>query len=85
MRNGLLNIGNIRYWYKEGKFHRLNGPAVESLNGEKYWYKEGKLHRIDGPAAEYSDGRKCWYYKGEYIDCSSQKEFEQLIRLRIFW
>jgi hypothetical protein len=54
-------------WYKEGKLHRLDGPAVEYSNGRKYWYKEGKRHREDGPAIEYSNGtREWWIYDIEY-------------------
>ena len=50
------------------------------------WRNEkGELHRENGPAREYSDGRKDWYYQGKYIDCSSQKQFEQLIKLKVFW
>lgn len=30
-----------RYWYKEGLFHRENGPGVEYKDGTKRWYKEG--------------------------------------------
>lgn len=26
-----------KFWYQEGKRHRLNGPAVELENGEKAW------------------------------------------------
>jgi len=25
-------------WYKEGKCHRLDGPAIEYVNGFKSWY-----------------------------------------------
>ena len=46
-----LNIS--KYWYKEDKLHREDGPAVELVRGQKEWYKEGKLHRIDGPAVEW--------------------------------
>jgi len=31
-----------KYWCKEGKLHRLDGPAVE-YSGGKCWYYEGKL------------------------------------------
>jgi hypothetical protein len=49
------------HWYKEGKFHREDGPAIEFVDGENHWYKEGKLHREDGPAVEYPDGTKEWW------------------------
>ena len=38
------------YWYKKGKCHREDGPAIEYASGRKYWYKEGIRHREDGPA-----------------------------------
>ena len=28
-------------WYRNGKYHREDGPAVELANGDKYWYIEG--------------------------------------------
>lgn len=52
-------------WYKEGKQHRIDGPAVEHWNGSKHWYVEGKRHRVNGPAFESPDGTKCWYIEGE--------------------
>ena len=52
-------------WFKEGKHHRLDGPALEFADGEKRWFKDGELHRLDGPAFEYSNGTKFWYKDGE--------------------
>jgi len=40
--------GNKRY-YKNGYYHREDGPAVIS-DKEERWYYEGLLHREDGPA-----------------------------------
>jgi hypothetical protein len=31
-------------WYKEGKYHREDGPAVEYQDGTKYWYLENNLY-----------------------------------------
>ncbi len=44
-----------RAWRVRGKLHRLDGPAVESLDvygvlRKQEWYHDGKLHRLDGPA-----------------------------------
>ncbi len=47
-----------------GRFHRLDGPAVEYADGEKSWYKNGLKHRLDGPAVERSDGTRHWYKDG---------------------
>jgi antitoxin component YwqK of YwqJK toxin-antitoxin module len=72
------NNGNKKYeeWYKDGLYHREDGPARISYfdNGSKeyeHWYKDGKRHREDGPARiSYNpDGNKnyeYWYKDGEY-------------------
>ena len=31
-----------KWWYLNGKYHREDGPAVESANGTKLWYLNGK-------------------------------------------
>ena len=31
-----------KIWYKNGLWHRENGPAVEFRNGDKAWYKNGR-------------------------------------------
>lgn len=50
-----------KYWYRDRKRHRDNGPAVECLNGHTEWWINGKLHRLDGPAVEKTDGTKIWF------------------------
>lgn len=76
-------------WTKQGQLHREDGPAVEDSDGSyKAWYVNGQLHREDGPAQIYNDanGEKCWWWLNhKIIDCSTQEEFEQLIKLRLFW
>ena len=54
-----------KYWYKNGNFHREDGPAIERANGSKEWWINGNLHREDGPAVEYSNGNKYWYIEGK--------------------
>ena len=56
--------GTIR-WYQNGKCHRLDGPAIEYIYGDKFWYRNGQIHRIDGPAIEYANGDKSWYQNGK--------------------
>jgi hypothetical protein len=63
-------------WYTEDGDVLYYLPFVE---GEK-----DKLHRLDGPAIEYISGEKAWYYKGIKVDCQSQEEFEQKIKLLAF-
>lgn len=68
-------FGNKR-WFLKGKFHRIDGPALEYVDGEKHWYINGKLHRADGPAVDFPDGVKYW--------CLDYKQysFEEWDRLR---
>ena len=62
----IFPIGD-KFWYVEGKWHRLDGPAIEWANGDKYWYVEDKQHRLDGPACEWANGSKYWYVEDKYL------------------
>jgi len=52
--------GSICYYNNKGQRHRLDGPAIDWVNGDKAWYINGKLHRLGGPAIEYASGHKSW-------------------------
>ena len=57
-----------KFYYKDKGMtieHRLDGPAVECVNGYKAWYVDDKCHRLDGPAIEDADGYKVWCVDGE--------------------
>ena len=56
--------GTRRYYNSAGQRHRVEGPAVECVNGDKFWYQNDLLHRDDGPAIEYADGTRCWCQNG---------------------
>jgi hypothetical protein len=61
----------------------MTNPVIDQYG--KHWYNEKReYHREDGSAREYADGDKEWWYYGERIDCSTQKEFEKIIKLRMF-
>jgi len=47
-------------------------------------FKNDIMHKIDGPAYVDRDN-KHWYYEGKLISCSSQEEFERLLKLKAFW
>ena len=55
----------------EGLYHRVDGPAVEWVNGSKEWYQNGKLHRENGPALEWYNGSEEWHFKGK--KCSEEE------------
>ncbi len=35
-----------KFWYIEGKLHRLDGPAREFSDGYKQWWIEGKENNV---------------------------------------
>jgi CheY-like chemotaxis protein len=55
-------------WYRFGKAHREDGPAIIRGDGSKEWFRDGKHHREDGPAIEGADGSRRWYFNGEPWD-----------------
>jgi hypothetical protein len=57
----------VQRWFKDGKLHREDGPAIIESDGSEYWYKNGKLHREDGPAIACKDGTKHYYLNGKEI------------------
>lgn len=96
-KNGLwIDSAGIHRYYKNGKLHNENGPAVIS-NNNCWHYIEGKLHNEKGPAI-YPTVEKIsetytinpvvsppqWWYKGRHVICSSQEEFEKLLKLKAF-
>jgi len=74
-----------KWWLFNSQLHREDGPAIEYTDGTKYWYLHGQQHRIDGPAYEDVNGTKFWWYYGEEIRCSSQEEFNRLLKLKALW
>jgi hypothetical protein len=59
-----------KYYYKDKKmsiYHRIDGPAIEGVNGYKEWWVNDKLHRLDGPAIEFTDGTKAWCVDDVFI------------------
>ena len=68
-----------KIWYKQGKWHREDGPAKTWADGDGEWWVEGKLHREDGPACEYANGDKNWYLEGrEYSEKDWNAKIQEL-------
>jgi hypothetical protein len=64
------------------------GELREYASDSKQWFLNGKRHREDGPAVEYVYGNKEWkewWVNGERLPCTTQKQFERLMRLKAFW
>lgn len=62
-----------KYWYRAGKLHRVNGPAMETPT-YMVWTYDGKFHREDGPAIEHTDGVREWWYKGQRLTKAEWKK-----------
>lgn len=54
--------GDIKF-FKNGKLHRLYGPAIVKTSGEEEYYQHGQLHNPFG----YAIGTK-YFLKGEEVD-----------------
>jgi hypothetical protein len=59
---------HYKAWYdKNGRLHRLNGPAIIYYDGYEEWYRHGKLHRDDGPARAHSSADIEEWWKDDYF------------------
>jgi hypothetical protein len=55
-------------FFKAGKLHREDGPAVMSANGAQGWFLNGKRHRENGPAVVYQNGATEWWVHGKEVE-----------------
>lgn len=65
-----LSPGNVyqEYWRK-GRLHNSNGPAVQSNSIQIYYY-HGLAHKAEGPASLFDDGgihSRCWIWYGNML------------------
>ena len=44
MSNPVINKKGTKVWYVNGKLHRINGPAVEHINGSESWWVYDKRY-----------------------------------------
>ena len=64
-----LTLGEGRFWFKNGKIHREDGPARIDDDGDTYWYKEEKNHRVNGPARIWTTKNINYYFiNGDYLE-----------------
>jgi hypothetical protein len=63
----LVISNQTKRWYKNGKLHKENGPAIEYPNGIKHWCRNGQTHRENGPAVVNSDGSKEYWLNDRRI------------------
>ena len=57
----IIRPDGTQEWYRNGKRHRIDGPAIIRPDGHREWYQNHKYHREDGPAVIWPDGSdKYW-------------------------
>jgi len=48
MKNGLVvDKFGTKYWFKDGKLHREDGPAIETAKGSACWWFHGRAVGYD--------------------------------------
>lgn len=72
--HSMMGIIFISWEDEDGRFHRLNGPAVimateSGVILSQEWFRRDELHRVDGPARVYTDElgrlqREEWFLNG---------------------
>ena len=56
--------GSVHWLTRDGKRHRVDGPAVIWANGGEDWRQHGLLHRVGGPART-EPGYEEWWQDGK--------------------
>lgn len=84
MKDGMYSEYGNTLWYKNGTLHREDGPAIVYSNGNESWWLDGKRHRLNGPAISQMHFQE-WWINGKLLPCKTQKEFEQLMKLKALW
>lgn len=63
MKSGLVidPIDGTKRWYRNGRCHREDGPAIEYADGKSFsWFVNGRLHCTDGPAFVGIESTEYW-------------------------
>ena len=47
--------GNREWLNSKGQYHRIDGPAIEYINGSKEWWMNGIRHRKFITKEEFND------------------------------
>jgi len=60
--SGVIICGNgTKEWWRDGKKHREDGPAVIKADGTREWWLNGEAHRDGAPAVILPNGQVYWY------------------------
>jgi hypothetical protein len=71
--NGIIYYHDATSWYKDGKHHREDGPAIEWKNGDKEWILNGKLLYTS----------TCGKYLGDFTDDLPESFKQSIIKYEL--
>jgi hypothetical protein len=74
--------GSKFFLNKAGKYHRLDGPAIEWMYGANEYFKNGIRHRIGGPAYENKDEKQFWFEGKQYSEVEYWKISQEIENLK---
>ena len=72
-----INANGDKFYLKDGKLHREDGPAIEFVCGDCAWYQNGVPHREDGPAIDCGGDIKLYWIKGVQY---TKRDFDKWIK-----
>ena len=58
-----------RWWRRQHdvQLHRLNGPAIQFIDGHIEYWVNNDLHRLDGPARIWATGQVEYWINGNQV------------------
>jgi len=83
--NHFIDEYGNRFWTKGLK--TINSFLISQIE-EIYYFDDRLLHRQNGPAIIYHNNtydQYQFFYDGQDMKCSSNEEYEKLIKLRLLW
>jgi hypothetical protein len=63
---GVANFPYEKVWFKEGKWHKTDGPAVELADGTKEWHIESRMYAPGKLESLFKDSIYLEKKKGNY-------------------
>lgn len=70
---------------EDGIKYDVESDGVNSIWFYTIYHLNGEISRLKGPAVMRPKDDNEWWLNGKRINCSSQEEFERLIKMKVFW
>lgn len=80
----MKEISQKEYWEISNSSLGREELCILFIDGNRQYIKNKVFHRVDGPAIDYKR-KKEWWINGEKLSCTTQREFESYMKLKMFW